>query len=136
MMVKDVEVCLNRSSTLPFTILYKVLMVMGEVDICLRPPLILTIIQVILVDHWDFIVIVMTEVDIGLRPANFIHMTMVDYTFPTQGFLKNLFQGVWKEKIHIKIILTTLIQAFKHTLVQACHNILITTCHLILIQSF
>ena len=119
-MMKDVEVGLNRSSTIPFKMLYKVLMVMGEVYICLRPSLIPTIIQVILVDHWDFIVIVMTIVDIGLRPANFIHMTMVDYKFPTQGFLKNLFQGVWKEKIHIKIILIILIQEYHHILIQAC----------------
>ena len=110
MMMKDVEVGLNRSSTLPFKMLYKVLMVMGEVYICLRPALIPTIIQVILVDHWIFIVMVVTEIDIGLRPANFIHMTMVDNIFPTQGFLKNIFQGLWKEKIHIKIILIILIQ--------------------------
>ena len=74
-----------------------------------------------------FIVMVMTEVVIGLRPANFIHITMVDYTFPTQGFLKKLFQEVWKDKIHIKIILIILIQSSSQTLVQACHNIHITT---------
>ena len=121
-MMKDVEVGLNRSSTLPFTMLYKVLMVMGEVYICLRPALIPTIIQVILVDHCIIIVMVVTEIDIGLRPANFIHMTMVDNIFPTQGFLKNLFQGVWKEKIHIKIILIILIQEYHHTLIQACQR--------------
>ena len=97
-MMKDVEVGLNRSSTLPFKMLYKVLMVMGEVYICLRPSLIPTIIQVILLDHWIFIVMVVTEIDIGLRPANFIHMTMVDNIFPIQGFLKNIFQGVWMGK--------------------------------------
>ena len=35
MMVKDMEVGLNRSSTITFTMLEKVLMVMGEVDICI-----------------------------------------------------------------------------------------------------
>ena len=59
-MMKDVEVGLNISSTLPFTMLYKVLMVRGEVYICLRPSLIHTIIQVILLDHWIFIVMVVT----------------------------------------------------------------------------
>ena len=37
-----------------------------------------------------------------------------------------IFQGVWKEKIHIKTILIIIIQAY--------HNIIITTFHLILIQ--
>ena len=49
-------------------------------------------------------------------------MTMVDNIFPTQGFLKNIFQGLWKEKIHIKIILIILIQEFHHTLIQACQR--------------
>ena len=133
-MLQDVEVGLNLSSTLSFKMLYKVLMVMGEVYTCLILALIPPIIQVILADHWGFIVIVMTEVDIGLRPANYIYITMVQYKFPTQGFLKNIFQGAWKNKTHIKIILTTLIQEFHHTLIQACHNRLIPTYHTILIQ--
>ena len=30
----------------------------------------------------------------GLRPENFLHITMVDYTLSTQGYLNNIFQGV------------------------------------------
>ena len=135
-MVQDMEVFLNRSSTLPFTMLEKVFMLTVELDICLIPALIPLIIKAILVDHRIFIVMVMTKVEICLRSDNFIHITMVDYTFPIQGFLKNLFQGAWEEKIHMKTILIILIQKFYHTLVQACQTILITTCHLMLIQSF
>ena len=36
---------------------------------------------------------VMTEVDIGFRAANFLHITMVEYTLTTQGFTKNPIQG-------------------------------------------
>ena len=59
-MVQDVEVVLKRSTTPPFKMLDKVLMVMVEVYIYLRPSLIPTIIQVILVDYWIFIVMVVT----------------------------------------------------------------------------
>ena len=52
MMVQDVEVGLKRSSTLPFTILEKVFMMMGEVDIGIILTLIPIIVQGILVDHW------------------------------------------------------------------------------------
>ena len=78
---------------------------------------------------------VIIEVSIGIIPANFLHITMVGYTFPTQGFLKKLFEGVFKDKLHLKNILIIFIQACHHTLNQACHNILVTACHLILIQA-
>ena len=97
-MAQDVGVGLKRSSTINFTMLEKMLMVMGEVDIHLRPSLITPIIQVTLVDHWIFIVMKLKEVYIDLRPANFIHITIGEYTFTTQGFIKKLFQGVCKEK--------------------------------------
>ena len=45
-MVQDVEVCLNISVTLPFAIMYKVLMVMGEADLGLIPSLLPKRIQV------------------------------------------------------------------------------------------
>ena len=51
---------------------------------------------------------VMVEVGIGLIPVNFIHINIVDYTLPTQGLLKKLFQGVGKEKIQNKTILIIL----------------------------
>ena len=65
-----------------------------------------------------FIVMIITEVDIGLRTANFIRITMVEYKLSTQGFLKKIFQGVWKEKTHIKIIPIIIIHKFHHTLTQ------------------
>ena len=83
---------------------------------------------------------VIREVVIVLKPATFLHITMVDYTLSTQGSLKNLFQGVFEEKlfnaviksvyyIHIKIILIVLIQACHNTLIQSCHHTLIQICH-------
>ena len=132
--VQEAEVGLKISDNIPFTMMDKVLMVMVEVDIGLRPAPISPIIQVCLVNHWVHIFIATTEVYIGLIPANFIHMTTTDYTFPTQGFLKKLLQEVCKDKHHIKIILIIIIQECHYTLIQACHNILITKCHLILIQ--
>ena len=72
-MEQDTKVGLKISATLPFKILEKLLMVMGEVDIGLTPDLIPPTIQAILVYHWVFIVLVMTEVDIGLIPVNFLH---------------------------------------------------------------
>ena len=50
--VQDVEVGLKISSTITFSIVYKVLIVMVEVDICLRPTPLPPIIQVGLVYHW------------------------------------------------------------------------------------
>ena len=89
--------------------LYKLLMVMVELDIGLIQALLPPIIQSILVDHQFLIVIVMTEVEISLIPDNFLHITMMDYTLPTQGLLKKIFQGVCKDKINTKIILIILI---------------------------
>ena len=57
----------------------------------------------------------MKKVKIGLGPANFLHITMVDYTFTTQGSIKKLFQGLCKDKICIKTILIILIQVCHHT---------------------
>ena len=78
LMVQDVEVVMKRSTTLPCSMLDEVLMAVGEGDLGLLPSLLPPIIQVILVDHQVFIVMVIIEVDIGLRPANFLHITMVD----------------------------------------------------------
>ena len=77
-MVQYMEVDIIKPATIIFTMLEKVLMVMGEVNTCLRTSLIPPITQVILVDNWGFIVIVMTGVDIGLIPANFILITKVN----------------------------------------------------------
>ena len=96
--MQDVKVGLKRSTTIFFTIMEKVLVVMGEVDLGLRLSPLPPIIQVFLVAHWSFIVMVMTGVDISLVPSNFLCINMVDYTFPTQGFLKKLLQGVFKQK--------------------------------------
>ena len=66
-------------------------MVMVELDIGIIPAPIPPIIKVSLVDHCFLIVTVMIEVDIGLRPDNFIHFTMLDYTFLIQGSHKNIY---------------------------------------------
>ena len=105
------EVGLKILATIPFKMMKIVLMAMGEVDIGLIPAPLPTIIQVSLIYRWDFIFMVMMEVEIGLRPANVLHITISDYTFPTQGYLKNIYQGVCKDKTHIKIILIILIQS-------------------------
>ena len=105
-------------------------MLMKEVDIGLIPSPLPPIIQVILVDHLDFMFMVMREVEIGLIPATLLNINMVEYTFSTKGSLKKLLQGVCEEEIfktvikdvsyiHIKIVLIILIQEFQHTLIQA-----------------
>ena len=78
MTVQYNEVVLKISITIPCSMLEKLLMALGEVDIYLGPSLIPRIIQVIMVDHLIFIVMVITEVGIGLTPTNFMHITMVD----------------------------------------------------------
>ena len=90
-MVQDLEVGLKRSATLTFKIMDKVLIVVGELDIGIRISPLRTIIQVSLVYPWGFIVMVITEVEIGLRPSNFLHITMVEYTFLAQYSLNKLF---------------------------------------------
>ena len=75
--VKDLEVGIKIPVTLPCSMLKKVFMVMGEVDIGIRKHLILTIIQVILVDNQAFIVMISKEMDIGIKPAHLIHINMV-----------------------------------------------------------
>ena len=59
-MVQDVEVSLDRSATLLFKILDKVLVVMLELVIGIIPAPLPPIIQVFFIDHWGFIIMVMT----------------------------------------------------------------------------
>ena len=77
-MVQDVKFDLKRSAPPLFTVLENLLIMLGEVDICLIPSLIPPIIQVILVYHQGFIFMVMTEVYISIRQANFLRLTMVN----------------------------------------------------------
>ena len=70
-MVQDMEVGPRRSTTSPCSLLEKVLMVLVELDIGLRPALLHPIIKVIMVDIISFIVMMITEVDICITPANF-----------------------------------------------------------------
>ena len=76
--VKDMEVGLKRSTTLPCSMLEKVFMALGEIDLGIVPALLPPIIQLIMVDHLVFIVMLITEVGIGLTSAKFLHITMVD----------------------------------------------------------
>ena len=92
--MRDMELGLKRSDTLTFKMMYKMFIVMGGVDLGLRPSPLTPIIQVCLVYHWFLIVMVMVEVDIGILPDNFIHITILGYIFTTQCFLKKLSQGV------------------------------------------
>ena len=82
---------LIRPSNLHFKIMEKVLMVLGDVDICRRPAPLTPIIQASLLYCWVFLFVVMREVGIGLRQATLLHITMVDYTLYNQGSLKNIF---------------------------------------------
>ena len=76
-MFQDIELSLKRSITLTFSMLDKFLMVLVELDISLGLGF-CAIMQVILVYHQVFIVMVIPEVDIGLTPDNFPHINMVD----------------------------------------------------------
>ena len=119
-MVQDLEVGLKRSATLPFILMEKVFMVMGEVYICLIPAPLPPIIHVVFLDHWFLIVMSIKEVDICLIPETFLRIIMVDYKLLTQGSLKNIFQGFCKEKIHIKIII--IILSMHITTLSSQHN--------------
>ena len=76
--MQDMGVGLKRSTTRTCSMLEKVFMELREVHLGLGPALLHPIIQVTILDHLFFIVMVITEVDIGLTPANFLHITMVD----------------------------------------------------------
>ena len=58
--VQDTEVVLNRSTNLPCSVLEKLLMALGKVDLGLVPALLPPIIQVIMVFHLFFIATLIT----------------------------------------------------------------------------
>ena len=131
--MEDVDLGLNILATLLFTIVEKVLIVMGEVDIGPRPSNLPPIIQVGLVDHLVSLLMVIREVCIYLTPENFLPITMVDYTFSTQGSFKMIFLGVYQDEtfktlikyvdyIHTKTTHIILNQECNHTLF-LCVNI-------------
>ena len=60
LMVQDVDVGVKISTAIPCLMLEKVLMSIVVLDLGLRPSLLLPTIQLILVDHQVFIVMVMT----------------------------------------------------------------------------
>ena len=76
-MLQEMGVGTKRSTTRTCSMLEKVLMELGEVDLSIVPDLLPSIIQFIMVDHLVFKVIVIIEVDIGIISANFLHITMV-----------------------------------------------------------
>ena len=78
MIVQDMEVGLKVSTTIYCSMLDKVLMELGEVDLDLGTYLIPPIIKVIMIDQLIFIFMGITEVEIGCTPGNFLHITMVD----------------------------------------------------------
>ena len=77
-MVKYMESVPNKSTTGTCSMLYTVLMALGEVDLVLGPSLFPPIIKAIMVDHMVLIFMVITEVDKGTTLVNFLHITMVD----------------------------------------------------------
>ena len=93
-MMEVVDLFLKRSANLLLNFLDKVLMVMVDVDIGIIPSPIHIMIQVELVYHWFSIFMVMIELDIGLIPTTLPPITILDYIFSTQGYLKMLFIGV------------------------------------------
>ena len=76
--VKDKEVGLKISDTLPCSMLEKMLIELVEVGIGIGPALLPPIIYVIMVDHLVFIVMVITEVEIGIKPEILLHITIMD----------------------------------------------------------
>ena len=66
------------STTRTCSILEKVLMELGEVDLGLGPDLLPTIIQAIMVDHMVYIFRVIEEMEIDIKPVKFLHITMVN----------------------------------------------------------
>ena len=125
---------LKRPVTLSFSILYQVFMVMGEVDIGIRPANIIPItvvvvayfrVAMLLLLLFTEVFMVMREVYICLITATLIPKTVVDNTVPRRVYLKIIFLGVADEKlfktlikivpfIRIKTILITIIQAWNH----------------------
>ena len=77
-MVQDMELGPKRSTTCTCSMLEKLLMALVEVDLGLVLALLHSIIQVIIVEHMVFIVMVITGVGIYITPANFLHITMVE----------------------------------------------------------
>ena len=68
------EVGLKILANLPFKMMEKLLMVIGEVDIGIRPYPLPPIIKSILLHLWVFLLMFMIEVDIGIIPANYVHI--------------------------------------------------------------
>ena len=89
--MEDMDIGCKIPSCITFTIVKKVLMMMVEMEIGIRPAPLPTIIQVGSVDHSVYLFMVLIEVDICLRPTTFFHITMVDYILSTQGSLKKRF---------------------------------------------
>ena len=76
--MQDMAVGLKISTTIIFLMFKKVFMTLREVYLCLGLVLLYYIIQVVMVDHLNFICMVIIEVGIGITSENFLHITMVD----------------------------------------------------------
>ena len=72
--VQDMEKGLKRSTTIPCSILEKVLMELGEVDIGIGATFPHPKIQLIMETYLVLIVMMITEVDIGLTLVNYIYI--------------------------------------------------------------
>ena len=86
---------LKGPAALPFKIMDKVVMLIREVDIGLKPEPFPPIIQVSLVDFWVLLKLFMRYFDMSLIPATFLHITKVVY-IPRGGWgenIQNIHQG-------------------------------------------
>ena len=97
--MEDVDLGLKRPVTLTFIIVEILLMMISDLDKCIRPSTTPPIIQLRLVYHWVSMFMVVRELEIDIRPSTFLYITMVDYKLSTQGYLKKILEEVCKEKI-------------------------------------
>ena len=90
---EEVDLYFKRPENITFLITEKVLMVMGEVDICLIPSTILPITQVGILDFrvallllvlFTKVSMVVRDVEVGIRPSTLLIINAVDNIVPTR----------------------------------------------------
>ena len=92
--IEDVDLGLKRPATFTFTIVEKVLMMMGEVDVGLSTSSIHSITHVGLLDCWVYPFMAMREAETGLIPSILLHITIMEYTLSNKDTLNKLSKGV------------------------------------------
>ena len=83
--------CVSRDYQILLSqIMYKVLMVMGEVYIGLRTATLPPIEQLVFIYHWDYIFMDTREMSKGIKLTTLFPITIVDYKLSNQGSLEML----------------------------------------------